>query len=244
MELSPDLSEEALADVLPDRPLRTYPALLSTEADALAWARAGAPEGAVVVADYQASPRGRAGWPWEVEPGRDLAFSIVLRPRLSAEREGWLYTVAVSALADVCGEDCAIEWPDEARRHGARAAAAGVQAELGAQGVLWAVVNLLVPDARQPRGELLARVIAAIEHRYRSRSGDVLADYTPRCETIGRRVRARLVPLGPSGPQVTGTAMTALKDGALVLETAEGRRIAVRPQNLGLLEEAIGEPGG
>src|SRR5207244_3643314 len=38
-ELVGDLTVEAVAAALPDRPLRVYPALLSTEADALAWAR-------------------------------------------------------------------------------------------------------------------------------------------------------------------------------------------------------------
>ena len=61
MGLDDDLAADALAADLPGRPLRSYPALLSTEADALAWARAGGPGGAVVVAGYQASPRGRAG---------------------------------------------------------------------------------------------------------------------------------------------------------------------------------------
>ena len=63
MALGDDLSAEALAAVLPGRPIRAYPALLSTEADALAWARAGAPSGALVAAAYQAAPRCRAGLP-------------------------------------------------------------------------------------------------------------------------------------------------------------------------------------
>ena len=82
MELAADLSEEALAEAMPGRPLRRYVALLSTESDALAWARSGAPEGAVVVAEHQSAPRGRAGWPWNVPPGRNLGFSLVLRPQL------------------------------------------------------------------------------------------------------------------------------------------------------------------
>lgn len=238
MELSADLTAKGLADALPGRAVRSYPALLSTEADALAWARSGAPDGAIVVADYQASPRGRAGWPWAVTPGRDLAFSLVVRPQLSAEREGWLYAVATCGLADIWGEGCTIEWPDEVRRNGARAAAVGVHAELGPQTVMWAVVSVLLPGADRPREKLLAAAVAAVEARHGSLSRDVLADYLARCETIGRRVSARLIPLGPSGPQVTGKAVTCLKDGALVLETAERRRVAVRPQNLGLLEQA------
>ena len=62
--------------------------MLSTESEAAAWARAGAPEGAFVVAGYQASPRGRAGISWQVDHHHDLAFSLILRPQLPALREG------------------------------------------------------------------------------------------------------------------------------------------------------------
>lgn len=235
--LDEDLTVEALAVDMPGRPVRSYPALLSTEADALAWARSGAPDGAVVTAGYQASPRGRAGLPWEVRQGSGLAFSLVLRPELGAEREGWVYTVATSGLADALGEGVTIAWPDEVRRGGTRAGAVGAWVELGAEGVQWAVVNVLVPGVAPPRGATLARVVAAIEGCLRAPAEMVLADYRARCETLGRPVRARLIPLGPSGPQVEGRAVDALADGALVIETARGARVAVRPQNLGLLDE-------
>lgn len=238
MALSDDLSPEALMKVLPGRPLRSYPAILSTEADALAWARAGAPEGGVVVADYQASPRGRAGLEWAVTPGGSLAFSMVLRPDFPPMREGWLYTVAASGLADVLGPEATIEWPDEVRVGGVRAGAVSVQGGLGPEGIDWAVVGVLVVEAQPPRGPLMGRVVEAIEARYRSSAEKVVADYLPRCDTIGRRVRARMIPLGPAGPQVTGRAVASVVDGALVLETDAGRRVAVRPQNLGVLEDA------
>lgn len=244
MELTGDLSADALGEALPGRALRTYPAVLSTQADALAWARAGAPEGAIVVADYQASPRGRGGWPWEVRPGASLAFSLVLRPRLPAEREGWMYTVATSGLADALGEGSVIEWPDEIRCRERRAGAVGVDVELGGEGTLWAVVNVLIEEAPPPRAPLLARAVEAIERRYRGDPEPVLADYLPRCGTLGRHVRARLVPLGPAGPEVTGRAVSSLADGALTIETADGRRAAVRPQSLGLLEDAEPDEGG
>jgi BirA family biotin operon repressor/biotin-[acetyl-CoA-carboxylase] ligase len=239
LDLASDLSALALMAALPERPIRTYPALLSTEADALAWVRAGAPEGALVVADYQVAARGRGGLPWEVRPGLDLSFSLVLRPRLAPEREGWLYTVATSALADVLGEESTIEWPDEVRREGDRIAAVGVQAELGPEVDNWAVVTFLVPDHPSARAGLLAELVEAIEARYGSPSSEVLSDYVPRCETVGRMVRARLIPLGPNGQEVTGRAVSSLKDGALVIETPEDRRMIVRPQALGLLEEPI-----
>lgn len=242
MNAGDDLSAEALADVLPGRPLRAYPALLSTEADAQAWARSAAPAGAVVVADYQASPRGRAGLPWETHPGEGLCFSLVLRPDLPPEREGWLYTVAASALADTLGSGVTVEWPDEVHtpvgRDRQRAGAVGVQVELGPSRLEWGVVSVLVESARPPRGALLAAIVAAVERRAASAAADVLADYLPRCTTIGRQVRARLIPMGPSGPQVAGRAVDCLADGALVVETPRGSRVAVRPQNLGMLEDA------
>lgn len=239
-----DLSEDAIRATLGDREVRTFPALLSTEAEALAWARAGGPEGALVVADYQASPRGRAGLPWQVEPGVGLGFSMILRPRLPAEREGWLFTVALCGLADVVGGQAAIHWPDLVYRgpDGPRAAALGMHVELGPTGTLWAVVTVLFEEGRPPRTGLLADLVTAIEQRYASPPEAVLEDYRPRCATLGTQVRARLIPMGPSGPQVTGEAVDCLDDGALVITTQKGNRVAVRPQHLGLLEDADGSP--
>jgi BirA family biotin operon repressor/biotin-[acetyl-CoA-carboxylase] ligase len=236
MGLSGDLAGEALAEVLPGRPVRSYPALLSTQAEALAWARAGAPAGALVVADYQASPRGRGGLEWESSAGRGLGFSLVLRPRLPAPREGWLYVAATCALADVLGGR--IEWPDEVRAGGERAGAVGIDVGLGPVLTDWAVVNVLVVEAAPPRTALLAQVIETIEERCTSATTPVLADFLRRCDTIGRRVRARMIPLGPGGVVVTGMAARVLTDGALVLEQDDGRAIAVRPQNLGVLASA------
>ena len=190
MELAGDLSEEAVAGALAGRPFRAYPALLSTEADALAWARGGGPHGAVVVAEYQASPRGRAGLEWRVPPGESLAFSLVVRPRLPAPREGWLYVVASLGLSDAL--EAPVEWPDQALGAGA----VGISTGLGPFGVDWAVVNVLASRATPPRAPLLKRIVEAIEARLREPSAAALADYLRRCETIGRDVRARLIPMG------------------------------------------------
>jgi len=223
--------------------VRTYPALLSTEPVAMAWARAGAPTGAVVVADYQASPRGRAGMPWQVELGRGLGFTLLQRPEdLSPEREGWPYVAALLALHDAAGEDAAVlEWPDTMLAPtGAVLARLGIYVELGPGGIQWVSVTVLVEDGGPPRAPLLARLVAAVEHRLAQPPKSVLADYLPRCSTLGRTVRARMLPLGPDGPEVTGAAVDVLPDGALVLLTARGNRVAVLPQYLGLLEAPKG----
>ncbi|MFP5219804.1 MAG: biotin--[acetyl-CoA-carboxylase] ligase [Actinomycetes bacterium] len=243
MALTPDLDADALAAVLGDRPLRAYPALLSTEPAAMAWAREGGPTGAVVVADYQASPRGRAGLPWTVTPGRGLGFTLLHRPAdLVPEREGWPYVAALLGLRDVVASDGGrVEWPDTAlAADGEVAARLGVYAELGPGRVEWVTVTVLVEDAVPPRGELLASLLDSVERRLAQPAETALTDYRAHCATLGRSVRARLIPLGPDGPEVVGEAVDVLADGALVALTARGHRVAVPPQNLGLLEEPQG----
>lgn len=229
MKTGDDLTAEALEPLLDGRALRSSPVVLSTASSAAEWAAKGAPDGAVVVADTQVAPRGRAGKPWRVASGRDLGFALVLRPQLAADREGWLYTVVLRALADVCGEGVAIEWPDEVRRGDAVVAAAGIEARLGARGVKWAAVNILLPAVRPPRGELLAAVVKAVEARLAAPTEEVLEDYNRICSTFGRAVRVQL--LG-GARRFEGTARSTQEEGALLIESDGGRQLPMRPQDI------------
>lgn len=236
MEPAHDLSTEAVAAALPGRAVRAYPAMLSTEADAMAWGRAGGPDGAVVVSDYQASPRGRGGWEWKVTPGHGLGFSLLFRPALPVAREGWPYLPSCLGLADVIGADAVLHWPDEVHVGPHRAAGLGVHTELNAAGIAFATATVLIDDATPPRTDLLARAIAAIEFRMADDPDTVLHDYRARCVTLGLEVSARLVPMGPAGIRVDGTAVDCRADGSLVILGQDGRRVAVPPQHLGILD--------
>jgi len=229
-----DLAAQSLAAVLGDRQVQSHPVLLSTAVSAAEWARAGAPRGSVVVADYQIAPRGRAGQPWKITPGESLGFALVLRPKLEADREGWLYAVVLTALADVCGDGARIQWPDEIHRDGDLLAGVGMEVRLGGMGVKWAVANLLIREAQPPRGELLKSVLEAIDTRLAGDPRAVLQDYDPRCRTIGRDVRIRL--LG-GATRLQGKAIEVLDDGALVLETDDGRFVPVRPQDIASIDD-------
>jgi BirA family biotin operon repressor/biotin-[acetyl-CoA-carboxylase] ligase len=94
-------------------------------------------------------------------------------------------------------------------------------------------VDDVPPRARRDR---LVAAADAIERRCDQPADAVLADYLPRCDTIGRRVRARLIPMGPAGPEVVGRAMEVRIDGALSILTDDDRRVAVRPHHLGMLD--------
>lgn len=239
MALSGDLAPDALAAALGERPARAYRALVSTEADARAWARAGAPGGAVVVADFQAAARGRGGLPWPCRPGADLGFTVILRPALAPDDEGWLYVGAAAAVLDVLGGDATVAWPDRIEQEGRHVADVAGHAGLGAGGVEWAIVNVLIREPAEARAPLLERLVRAVEARAEPGEAE-LARYAERCTTLGRRVVAHLIPTWPDGVQIAGTAVRVLPDGALVVEQDDGRRMAVRPQHLARLED--GQP--
>lgn len=253
-----DLDRAHLAPLLHDRPLRTFPAMLSTEAEALAWARQGAPHGSVVVAGYQAAPRGRSGLSFadRFGPGRGLGCSLVLRMDVAEEREGWPYLPvllgvrdALAAAGGPSGDATAatrlLEWPDQVvDADGGTLAAIGAQSEPAAGRLRWTVATVLVPDVPPPRGPLLAAVAVHVARRTAAAIDDVLADYRAACATLGRRVEAQMLPLGASSPSFVGRAADVVDDGGLTIATDDGRRVVVTPTSLGfLVPPGSGPPG-
>lgn len=234
-----DLDRDALEPALAGRPLRTFPALLSTSAEAMAWARRGAPHGAVVVAGYQAAPRGRAGRPFDVDRAHGMGCSVVVRPDLPADREGWPYVAGGVALAATL-DRVRLQWPDEARTGAEPLAAVGVQVEVGPERLVWAVIDVLVRRAAPPRAAVIGRLVSALDAALAAATQEVLSAYRQACATLGERITARMMPVGPAGLAITGTAVDVKGDGALVVETDRGNRVAVLPQHLGYLEPADG----
>lgn len=87
----------------------------STNADALALARDGAPEGIVLVVDHQTAGRGRAGRTWVAPPEASLLLSILLRPPAPVVD---LTTMAVAvaaaeAIEAVAGFAPRLKWPND-----------------------------------------------------------------------------------------------------------------------------------
>lgn len=79
----------------------------STNADLLAEASTGAPEGLVLVTDHQRAGRGRQRRVWHDEPGSSLLVSVLLRPAVATAPLIPLVTglAAVDAVGDVVGRD-------------------------------------------------------------------------------------------------------------------------------------------
>lgn len=175
------------------------------------------PVGTCVVADQQTAGRGRLGRAWETPPGTALLATFVLPMRSLA-----LFCAGVAA-AEACGPGVRIKWPNDLLLDGAKLA--GLLAERrDARCLLGVGINLswAPPEGARlgiERDVLLPRLIGSLERWWQATDADVVAGWSARADTLGRRVRVEL-------PRETldGVAERLDGDGALVVD---GRRVTV-----------------
>ncbi len=89
----------------------------STNIYASGLAKAGAPEGTVVIADCQTKGKGRMNRVWQSPPGRNIYTSIVLRPSIETAMAPKITLVAGVAVAgllsEYCPEGVTLKWPND-----------------------------------------------------------------------------------------------------------------------------------
>jgi BirA family transcriptional regulator, biotin operon repressor / biotin---[acetyl-CoA-carboxylase] ligase len=89
----------------------------STNADLLALAAEGAPDGVVLVADHQTAGRGRLGRTWEAPTGSSLLCSVLLRPDLAPAQLHLVSLATAVAASDAChavaGVRPLLKWPND-----------------------------------------------------------------------------------------------------------------------------------
>jgi len=144
----------------------------STNADLLARAVAGAPEGVVLAAEEQTAGRGRMGRSWVSPPRAALTFSLLVRPdTVSPARRGWLPLLAgvsvASAVRAAAGVDARLKWPNDVLAGPAKLA--GILAEaIGDAVVVGIGLNVstepgeLPPPGPNPGGALPATSLRAL----------------------------------------------------------------------------------
>lgn len=211
----------------------------STNSDVAAAARAGEPEGYVLVADEQTAGRGRLGRPWSSPAGSSLSVSILLRPGpVAGSRWSWLPLLVgvavVDAVHDAAGLPANLKWPNDVLLEGGKLAGILVErvdTPAGPAAVAGVGLNVTAaPDGAASlmgtgatRDGVLDALLARLDHwylRWRSQPElpDLAAAYRAACQTLGRDVRAEL----PSGEAMTGRALTVDDAGRLVIGTVTG----------------------
>jgi BirA family biotin operon repressor/biotin-[acetyl-CoA-carboxylase] ligase len=209
------------------KPYRYLGRVGSTQDILRAWAEAGAPEGALVLAEVQERGRGRRGRPWESRPGESLTFSLLLRPALPLSALSLLPLLSGLALLEAVGLG-GLKWPNDLLAPDGRKLA-GVLLEAKAEGeeVAYALLGVGVNVAWAPEGAAFLQefgpysrreVLLAFLRRLEALlplledPEALLARYRQASYTLGRRVRVET----PKGV-VEGVAQEVLPDGSLLV---------------------------
>ncbi|MCX7844289.1 MAG: biotin--[acetyl-CoA-carboxylase] ligase [Candidatus Bipolaricaulota bacterium] len=212
------------------RPYRYLGTVSSTQEVLRAWA--GAPEGALVVAERQTAGRGRLGRAWLSPPG-NLYLSLLLRgppPHLLPLRVG----VALAQAAG-CGR---LKWPNDLLSpDGRKLGGILIEAErhrlLVGVGVNVAKAPLPTAAALQEfravrRADLLVEFLGLLEGWLACPAARVLRTWQELDGTLGKEVRVRT----PQGV-VEGVAEGLTPEGGLRVRTAQGERV-IRVGEVGL----------
>jgi BirA family transcriptional regulator, biotin operon repressor / biotin---[acetyl-CoA-carboxylase] ligase len=228
----------------------------STNADLLARAALGEPEGAVLAAEQQSAGRGRMGRAWVAPPRAALTFSLLIRPHaVPRARYGWLPLLAgvavASAVRAVAGVDARLKWPNDILA--ADAKLGGILAEAAADALVVGIgINVSTEPAELPppgpgalpatslraaraasldRAALLAEILAGFERRYRAWCR---ADGDPERSGLRQEYTRLCDTIGrrvrvelPGGQQLSGQAVGLDPDGRLILRPSPGSELAV-----------------
>lgn len=211
----------------------------STNADALALAREGAPEGVVLVADHQTAGRGTGDRTWVAEPGSSVLASFVMPgPPPGAAVASLVAGVGVARALDSLGvPGASLKWPNDVLLGGRKVAGILTHLASGDGGHVVAGVGLNVTQGasaltglRSPatslalEGHAVDR-LAALEALSRAVAGvfaappeEMLEEWRARSSVLGQQVLVARA----GGEPVRGVAAALDPDGALRVETAYG----------------------
>lgn len=246
-----DLSQTRLGEKLGELApaVRFLESTGSTNTDAMRWAAEGAPEGALVVADFQTAGRGRLDRSWFGRPGASIHMSIVLKPRIGLDEIGLLNlaaAVAVVRALSAQGVDSRIKWPNDVLL--GKLKVCGILSEVEIEGdkpstvVLGVGINVNLPrevfpsEISKTATSLLAstgrsfdrlEIIAGfLQHFVRNygplpdESQRLLDEYRSLCATLGAPVRIEMI-----DRIVESDAVDVDRTGALVLASGETVRV-------------------
>ena len=138
-------------------------------------ARAGHPEGLVILAEEQTVGRGRLGRVWAAPPGSSLLLSLLLRPAWLAPADAFSLTMLASvalceAVEQATPVRAALKWPNDLLLPARTVAgptlrkAAGILSEIELDGdqIAWVVIGIGVNVGWSPTGIVDGRDLAEV----------------------------------------------------------------------------------
>ncbi len=234
----------------------------STMDDMALLARDGVAEGLVLSTDEQTAGRGRYSRAWESEPGRDLLFSALFRPRPAVVGEiNMLLALSIAEIVDAeCGVNSVIKWPNDVRVRGAKISGILLESAQGAKGLsvvagigvnvnssmrgrtpggVEAVSMMELAGRKFDRDTVLKRLLAVVDGFYRDvrAGGTIVPVWKERLETLGQTVQVTFVTGGGEQKSITGVAEDVDEAGRLIVRDENGRAWPVAAGEVTLRED-------
>jgi BirA family transcriptional regulator, biotin operon repressor / biotin---[acetyl-CoA-carboxylase] ligase len=219
----------------------------STNTDALAAARRGAPHGSVFFADEQTAGRGRGDHGWHSAGGEGLYVSVLLRPRVTAVRLPLIPLAAGLAAAEAINAAASLtvdlRWPNDLLIGPRKTGGILVEAHSEGSSVSYAVVGIglnvhqrsFAPDLSTPassldleagrrisRQALLVALLKSLERETLALADERAAQLVPaRIEQVSTWVRDKNVEV--HGPQACKGVTAGMDEhGFLLVRTDAG----------------------
>lgn len=245
-ELDSILANLNLGDV------RFFDSIGSTNDEALAWAKNGARDLSLVVADEQTLGRGRLDRPWFTPPKTALAFSLIMSPSQTEKpllsRIVGLAALALTDVLQTLNLEPQIKWPNDVLLNGRKLAGILIEATWSEDEVSSLVIGMGVNIAKAavPSTDILGFPATSLEN---------MLGYVPDRKVILHAILANIIALRPhlgtdsfmsswekmlayNGRQVrvemggeksvSGRIIGLESDGSLRLKDDDGKFISVR----------------
>lgn len=208
-------------------------------------AQQGAPEGTLIVCDYQTNGRGQLGRTWHETRGAGIAMSLILRPEAPLHQAGQLTLIAGIALAKVLRTlqvPVTIKWPNDLLIANRKVAGILTEMQTEADRINSVIIGIginvqhkdfpevLVDRATSlkqatgqsfARAEIVALFLNEFEHMYQRWLIDGFASFVSEWEHHADRLNQE-VTLRTRQVSVTGYLRGIQSDGTLQVETVEG----------------------
>ena len=160
--------------MIPRFKIRRIKRVDSTTSAAFRWADRGAPSGTVIVSDYQTRGHGKFGRRWVSPRGKNLLFSVLLRPSFKAGKAPLLTQIACRTVSRVLERELGLETtfkrPNDVLVGGRKISGVLVEAKGRSNGDLDCLVIGIGLNVNARREELVPGATSLIEETGRKQS--------------------------------------------------------------------------
>lgn len=234
------------------REIQFFDSTGSTNDEALAWAKKGAGDLSLVVADEQTLGRGRLDRPWFTPPQTALAFSLILRPT-HEEKQVITRTVGLAGLAltnvlQALNLDPQIKWPNDILLNGRKLAGILIETTWSEDEVNCLVIGMGVNVAMAaiPSNDVLGFPATSLENvlgyipvrkvllhaildniialRPQIGTDSFMSSWEKKLAYYGKQVRVEM----GGEKSVSGKVIGLESDGSLRLQDDDGKSISVQ----------------